>query len=349
MNEPDTDERRLEIENQYLESHEGSTAEQATRYGKAVLSVEKLAPKSLADIRNLDTQRTWYWDGLATIGIFLIVGKKACYKSWIALWISFHISQGLPFLGKTVKRAACLYYAGELDAIAMAERAKKLPIVNGTLDVIFSLPRGHAALEMLESLMIANGYGVIVLDMLPAILPADSDGNGYTETNVFMLALRRLAQKYSACFICLMHAGKAERVDYVDSVIGSTAYAGQADTVAVLSRKRKESIIQLSASGNHGKDSFLTINVNDNMTLELGDDSEIESAGLSADAMRMVLLMKENYPQGTSPAILSAVIGKPAENIRQSLLRLIDKQIVEKTGRGTYRVITQQDQEPLPF
>ena len=342
-----SDERRVELAGKYLDSHEGATVEDADKYADAVLSVEAIAPQSLSVIRDLPTTRTWFWDCLATVGIFLIVGKKACYKSWVALWMLWHNVAGLPFMGRTTKRVAGLYCALELDAIAMAERAKRLPPVDGILDVIFSLPRGQAALDTLESLMLARGYQVIVIDMLPAILPADSDGNGYTETTVFMLALRRLAQKYSACFVCLMHAGKAERVDYVDSVIGSTAYSGQSDTVAVLSRKRKESIVQLSASGNHGKDSFLTIKVNDDLSLELSDDPETETAGLSPDAVRLVSTLKDSYPDGASPAVLSAVMGKPAENIRQSLLRLCDKGIIERAGRGNYRAAGSPD--PVPF
>lgn len=344
----DTDERRVDLARKYLDSHEGATIEEADKYADAVLSVEAIAPQSLAVIRELPTTRTWFWDCISTVGIFLIVGKKACFKSWFALWLLWHKVAGLPFLGRTTKRVAGLYCALELDAIAMAERAKRLPPVDGILDVIFSLPRGQAALETLESLMIARGYRVIVIDMLPAILPADIDANGYTETTVFMLALRRLAQKYSACFVCLMHAGKAERVDYVDSVIGSTAYAGQADTVAVLSRKRKESVIQLSASGNHGKDSFLTIKVNDDLSLELSDDPETETAaGMSPDALRLVSTLRDSYPNGASPLILSSVLGKPSETIRQSLLRLCDKGIVERSGRGNYRAVTRP--EPVPF
>jgi hypothetical protein len=349
MTDPALVERRTELAGKLMSDDPGLSPDDADKKADAVIRVEEIAPQSLTAIRELDVARTWYWDFIATVGIFLIVGKKACYKSWVALWLLWHTSAGLPFLGRVTKKAPCLYCALELDEIAMAERAKKLPPSDGIIDVVFSLPRGQAALDALEALIIARGYRVIVIDMLPAILPADSDGNGYTETTVFMLALRRLAQKHSACIVCLMHAGKAERVDYVDSVIGSTAYAGQSDTVAVLSRKRKERVLQLSASGNHGKDTFLSIRVNDDLSLELAEDDGGNDAGLSPEASRIVSLLNETYPAGTSPSVLASVVGKPPEAVRQSLLRLCDRGIVERSGRGNYRIPSTVIPDPPEF
>jgi hypothetical protein len=303
----------------------------------------ELNPQPLSSLAAVTTQRIWFWDCVLTTGLGVIAAKKGCYKSWLSLQLAYAVAQGRPFLEKTTRKAPVLYMALELDNIAMAERCRKLGTAPDGLDVLFSFTRGLAALNDLEALLAAKAYRFVIVDMLPAILPKGTDGNSYDAITEFMLSLRRLAQSYSSCFLCLLHSGKAERADFVDSVLGSTGFAGQADTVIVLDRKRGDTIVKFMSSGNHGRDCCMKIEVGENMIMKRIEDDDSDGNFLPQSAEQVYTLLKDNYPQGTTAAVLSGVIGKSADAVRKILTRqLVDRGLVEQASRGIYKITNGQ-------
>lgn len=303
----------------------------------------ELNPQPLSSLADVTTQRIWYWDYVLTTGLGVIAAKKGCYKSWLSLQLAYAIAQGTPFLEKTTHKASVLYMALELDNIAMAERCKKLGTAPAGLDVLFSFTRGDDALKDMEALLAAKAYRFVIVDMLPAILPKGTDGNSYDAITDFMLSLRRLAQSYTACILCLLHSGKSERVDFVDSVLGSTGFAGQADTVIVLDRKRGDSTVKFMSSGNHGRDCCMKIEVGENMIMKRIEDNT-DGNSLSQSAEQIYTLLENSYPQGTTATVLSGVTGKSADAVRKILTRqLVDRGLVEQTARGVYKVTGQKD------
>jgi RecA-family ATPase len=303
------------------------------------MRADALAPVPLSEVQKIERQRIWYWDGIFTTGLAIIAAKKGLLKSWLALRLGIALSAGLPFLGKCTKKSNVLYLALELDEIAIAERARLCGDVRGCFDVLFSFRRGHDALTDLAALVDARGYRVVIVDMLPAILPAGTDGNAYDEITAFMLKLRRFAQSRELSIICLLHAGKAPREDFADAVMGSTGFAGQADTVAVLQRKRGDNVLKFLSTGNHGKDQAFKIRIGENVSMEVIEESELEkqTAYLSAEQERVLTTMTEFYPEGTTPVVLAGVLGKTSDAVRIQLNRLIERGAVERIGRGVYQ------------
>jgi hypothetical protein len=304
----------------------------------------ELNPQPLSSLSDVTTQRIWYWDYVLTTGLGVIAAKKGCYKSWLSLQLAYAIAQGTPFLEKTTHKASVLYMALELDNIAMSERCRKIGTAPAGLDVLFNFTRGDDALKDMEALLAAKEYRFIVVDMLPAILPKGVDGNSYDAITDFMLSLRRLAQSYSACILSLLHSGKSERVDFVDSVLGSTGFAGQADTVIVLDRKRGDTTVKFMSSGNHGRDCCMKIEVGEDMIMHRVEDDDEDGKFLSQSSEQIYTLLKDNYPQGATATVLSGVTGKSADAVRKILTRqLVTRGFVEQTGRGVYKATGQKD------
>lgn len=334
----DTAERLTELAGKFMA--DGMSQEDADRHAKKIMRADAMAPVPLSEVQIIQRQRVWYWDGIFTTGLAIIAAKKGLLKSWLALRLGIALSSGLPFLGKCTKKANVLYLALELDEIAIAERARLCGDVRGCFDVLFSFRRGNDALSDLAALVDARGYNVVVVDMLPAILPAGTDGNGYDEVTTFMLQLRRFAQSRELSIICLLHAGKAPREDFADAVLGSTGFAGQADTVAVLQRKRGDNVLKFLSTGNHGKDQAFKIRIGENVSMELVEESELEkkTAYLSAEQERIITTIAENYPNGTTPTVLAGVLGKSVQSIRVTLSRMVEAGAVERFERGKYRL-----------
>ena len=336
---PDEAERITEIAGRLIEADPGLSPQEADKQAKKIMRADDLAPVSLTEVQKIERQRIWFWDGIFTTGLAIIAAKKGLLKSWLALRLGIAMSAGLPFLGRCTKKASILFLALELDEIAIAERARLCGDVRGCFDVLFSFRRGNDALSDLAALVDARGYNVIFVDMLPAILPAGVDGNGYAEVTAFMLQLRRFAQSREVSIVCLLHAGKAPREDFADAVMGSTGFAGQADTVAVLQRKRGDSVLKFLSTGNHGKDQAFKIRIGENVNMELVEESELErqAAYLSAEQERVLMTMTEFYPEGTTPTVLAGVLGKTSDAVRIQLNRLIERGAVERIGRGVYQ------------
>jgi len=335
---PDEAERLTELSGRFMD--DGMSQEDADRQARKVMRADELAPVPLSEVQKIERKRIWFWDGIFTTGLAIIAAKKGLLKSWLALRLGIALSAGLPFLGKCTKKSNVLYLALELDEIAIAERARLCGDVRGCFDVLFSFRRGHDALVDLAALVDARGYRVVIIDMLPAILPAGTDGNAYDEITAFMLQLRRFAQSRELSIVCLLHAGKAPREDFADAVMGSTGFAGQADTVAVLQRKRGDNVLKFLSTGNHGKDQAFKIRIGENVSMEVVEESELEkqTAYLSAEHERIITTIAENYTNGTTPLVLASVLGKSVQSVRVALSRMVEAGTIERFERGKYRL-----------
>lgn len=315
---------------------EGATPEEADRRAHAVIRADALNPRALEDIRKLELIREWILAGLFTPGVAILAAKKGNWKSLFSLQAAYAIAAGAPFLGREVEHSRVLYLALELDELAMSERAQKIGPAPDGLDVLTSIGRGDDALEDVEALLLARGYRLVVVDMLSAILPAGTDGNHYDEVTPWMLRLRRLAQQYHACILCLMHSPKSTRDDFADAVLGSTGFAGQADSIIVLDRKRGEDTANLYSTGNHGRDQAFRIRIDGDLRLHL--DGEIPVAKDTADREAVLAALSRNGANGASAAMIGTATGKSEDAARKMLQRLAADGKAERIRRGLYVV-----------
>lgn len=341
MSAPDYTERLAEIAGRFIA--DGRTQEEADTLARATLRVEELNPRPLEDIRKLDLKRTWILDGILTTGIAVLAAKKGNWKSLLSMQAAYAIAAGAPFLDRASQRGPVLYLALELDDIAMSERAARLGPCPEGLDILLSFTRGEEALADIEKLLLIKNYTLIVVDMLSAILPRGTDGNAYDEVTPFMLRLRRIAQHYSACILCLMHSPKASRDDFADAVLGSTGFAGQADSILVLDRKRAESSAKLSITGNHGADSFFRIGIDSNLRITTESGSLAMEAPTHPSKQDAALdELKKANGEPISAAMVGQIIGtgtdqkKNTDNARKALEELVRQGKAYKPQSGRY-------------
>lgn len=320
------------------------TTEEAERRELALVRAETLSPQSMESIRELDAIRTWRWDQMLTTGVSVLAAKKGHWKSLLALQLAYAVAAGRPFLNRAVARANVLYAALELDSIAMSERAKRCGPAPSGLDVLFSFRRGDGALVDLEALVLSRGYGLVILDMLPALLPAGFDGNAYEQVTHFMLALRRLAQRYSLSILALTHSPKSSRDDFADAVIGSVGFAGQADSIIFLERKRGDNTAKLFSTGNHGRDQSMKIALDPETLVLTVTDEGASFLSTEREAVQAVL---RKHPDGISTTDVSGIVGKTFDATRKILARMVDEGQAQRIRPGVFTL--PDDSNVLPF
>ena len=327
---PCDSERLAEISGRFIA--EGRAPEEADARAKMLCRAETLNPRSLEDIRMMDLKREWIVDALMTPGLVILAAKKGNWKSLLALQCGYAVASGAAFLGRATTKGPCLYLALELDELAMSERAQKIGPCPQGLDVMTAFERGTNAIADLEALIVARGYRLIVVDMLQAILPGGTDGNAYDDVTPFLLTLRRLGQKYKAAILCLMHSPKSSRDDFADAVLGSTGFAGQADNIIVLERKRGSDTADLFATGNHGKDTAFRIRIDEDLRLSL--DGLIPVSRDSQAKEEVLDALTKLGPDGGSAKTIGESIGRGEDATRKILERLMVDRKAERVRRG---------------
>ena len=79
-------------------------------------------------------------------------------------------------------------------------------------------------MEVLEADIVATGAVLVVIDTFQRMAKT-KQGNEYAEVTADMDPYIHLAQKTGAHILLIHHAGKGDRADPVDAVLGSTGYA----------------------------------------------------------------------------------------------------------------------------
>jgi len=275
-------------------------------------------------------ERTWFVDGMLTPGFNLLIAKKGIGKSFFALQAAVAVASGKPFLGRKTIQSPVLLVTTEIDRIALHERIQRFGELPSQLFVAYGWTVGDQALYDAEVVIKEHGIRVLIFDMFLPVIPAGMDTNSY-DTSAFFLKFRLMAQRHEAAIIAIWHSGKAERTDFMDAAIGTTGLLGQSDSVLSLDRKRGESGGKLYIGGNHGAEEVLSLTF-ENCTWNLGEGT----ASFLGSKDEELLNALKKYPAGESYATVAALINRGKEATRAALIRLEDRGLVTKTGRGIY-------------
>jgi hypothetical protein len=273
--------------------------------------------------------RVWFIEGMVTAGLCIVSARKGLGKSFFALQAGAAIASGGTFLGQHAERSRVLYVPLELDRVALHERLTKMPPSPEGLDVVYSWPRGDAALELLEAAIEQGGYKVIIVDMLGGILPNDAETNSY-DLSPWLLELRRVALRAGAAIVALHHATKGDSGDPVSNLMGTSAFGGQADSIIAIDRKRGESGAKIYIAGNHGRDRTIVARFDDCRWIP-ADEEAVDSPRLG-EAEGKVLAILGAHPEGLSATVLGATMAKNPNWIRAVLSKLAARGLVIKRG-----------------
>ena len=210
----------------------------------------------------------WMIDGILTKhGFAVMYGQPGTGKSFIAIDMALCMAHGLPWHGRDTKAGTVLYIAGEgVGGLGKRVKAHKLHNEiegNGSLKVL-PIAVDMVDPESVEKLIrtidgLNTEFSCLVIDTVARSMTGEE--NSATDMSAFVRGCDAIKHHTGCGLLAIHHAGK-DASRGMNSMRGSSALAGAADTVLAVG-KSSESIISLSCDKQKDSDPF------DKMTFEL--------------------------------------------------------------------------------
>lgn len=275
--------------------------------------------------------RQWVVDGLLLNGGFsLLCGKPKSGKSSLSRCLALSVARGQPFLDRKVERGPVLLLALEDHRTMLQEAFRKLGS-NGEEQILIhvgSIPGNP--IRQLEMLIETYRPALVIIDTVFRFTKC-FDVNSYTAVLESLTPVADTARQYGVHIMAVHHAGKSERSDSLDSVLGSVAVHGSMDCTMLLSRKPEFRVFE--SQQRYGVDLPPTMLAfeNDTGIVKLGlPVSEIENAKTAEE----ILDFLSGCDGPVSELEITDAIGRRTQTIRRSLRQLRDSGSVLRQGSG---------------
>jgi KaiC/GvpD/RAD55 family RecA-like ATPase len=189
-------------------------------------------------------------DRIPAGGIVVVAGKPKAGKSTAIRALCLAVARRTEWLGHACAPGAAWYLALEGRRRDIRDHFRRMGArASDDLRVfVGQAPRNIVA--QVEQLATRERPAVIVIDTMQRFLRAESTDD-YAEMTTLLDVVIGIAQRSGSTIILLHHAGKTDRAS-IDSVLGSTAITGSADTVVVINRTDRYRLI--STIQRHGDD-----------------------------------------------------------------------------------------------
>jgi hypothetical protein len=284
------------------------------------------------EIMHFDPQRWLVPDLLVEGGVVILAGRPKIGKSWFALQIANAIAEGTPFFGREITRGEVVYLALEDSLRRLKSRSDLLGSLWSTkLRFFTEWSKGADALEDLRNLLEYVGIvKLIVVDVVARIFPSDADHNDYGMVGDYLAEIQKLSVKYETAFLLVHHFGKAVREDFIDGLIGSTAYSSTTDTVLGLKRARGTQEAVLSVTGRDVEEQEFALS----FALPGGWKSEgmASDVRLSQERRQIIDLLSKEGP--LTPKEIALHLESTSDRVRQLLFKMKNTGLVmERAGK----------------
>ena len=294
--------------------------------------------------------------GIIPEGLTVLAGAPKVGKSWLVLGCGLAVAAPGRALGKIeCERRPVCYFALEDGDRRMQDRCRKLldspwrprePIPAAFSYLTDVLP--GQILPTLGEYLAMSGHlaPLVIVDTLGRCLPpAQAGESAYGRDYRVVSDLKALADRYpGTAIVACHHDRKATTADFVDSVSGTNAIAGAADTVLLLTRPRGEAAGLLQVTGRDVTEGCYAVSF-DWCAWTL-DGADLAEAGQAAEARRATAGLGDRsaeiagYVNGqqdpVTPARVAAALGLGNDAAGKYLRRLADTGRIRKAGRGTY-------------
>ena len=168
-------------------------------------------------------------------------------KSWLALDLCLSVAMGVPFLGKETEKCGSLYLALEDGERRLKERMTLVlqgnpPPENFNMTIKAGTIENGLISQLENHVKSKPETGLIVIDVLQRIRGKQGrNSNVYALDYDDMGALKSFADKHHICVLILHHTNKLrDDDDPYNTISGTTGLMGSADTIFILSRKKRE-------------------------------------------------------------------------------------------------------------
>jgi RecA-family ATPase len=282
----------------------------------------------------------YLWQGvLPDAGLAICAASKASGKTLLLLQLADAIARGREFLGIPTTESKVLFIELELSQRRTEQRLSKMGIVPGAnIDFSFEWQTGAEGLQALADAIEAQGYRLVVVDVLQLLWPIEADANSYQDVYSVLAPLRQLANDLGVMIMLVTHRRKMETADYLDGVMGSVAMQANADVLLTLIRNRGEENAVLFIDGNDIEAQKLALDFcTDPLGYRLSTASP-EELRQTPERRRLIEYLREHGGHGRTSEIATA-LGIDDSTVSRLLRRLADNGLIVRTQYGEYTLL----------
>ena len=210
---------------------------------------------------------TWIVNEALPTGLAMICAPSKIGKSWMMLQLGLAVSEGKDFLNFKTNTNGVLYYALEDSKSRLKDRmTKMLKGKRASTDLHFTLSADAIDNGFLEKvtdeMKIHPNIKLVIVDTLQKVRgKVVKNESVYSGDYREMAKLKDFADTNKICFLFVHHLRKlADESDVFNMISGSTALMGAADTIFIISKKKRmEESATLSMTGRDIEQSDLVI------------------------------------------------------------------------------------------
>ena len=294
--------------------------------GKNSLRFEKIG-----ELLNLPEEEIQWLveDRLPSGGLSLFVAKPKVGKSTLARCLALAVAQGKPWLNHEVSRGPVLYLALEEKIAEVVKHFKAMGATESDPIFIFAGISPQDGLTQLKETVVTHKPVLVIIDPLFRFTRV-KDGNSYTEVTAALEPLIDLARKSGSHVLLVHHGGKGERIGG-DSILGSTAIFGSADTAFIMKRtETTRTVYSIQRYGPDLEEIVLTMD-EDSGWITASGSKHNHDIDLSKTAI-LEFLANQSEPI-EEKEILDHVEGRKALKVK-AVRALVTEGKVERTGEG---------------
>lgn len=256
-------------------------------------------------------------DKLISQGVSVVSGASKIGKSWLMLWLSLQVAQGLPLWGFEVKQSDVLYLCLEDTERRIKDRLYKLTDTapcNLRFAVMCNLLGSGLEVQIKEHIADYPETRLIIIDTLQKVRDSrNSVGKAgmYAGDYDDISSIKRIADDFNIAVLLVHHLRKlGDSSDPFNEISGSTGIAGAADTNFILKRKRSDDTATLLVSGRDVEYQEMTLQF-DNLVwkmLEHKDSNDIHKDEIPKFLFRIVDFMSERSQwNGTATELIESM------------------------------------------
>lgn len=292
----------------------------------------------------------WTIDGLIPEGLCILAGKPKSKKSWLALAIGVGVAYGgKAFSYYDVTPGRVLYLDLESNQRRMKSRLRGIIGEQAAwpknFDIATEWKRGDEGITLLDGYCTAHpDTRLIVIDIWARFRSMrDPKADAYEQDYNALQALNAWAESRNVTVIVIHHTRKAKSDDVFEEISGTTGIVGAVATAMILTRSPDvpdEQLLHMT-----GRDLI----VDEPIALKWDAYTcqhiyVATGAEASSSAERRKILAAMDDDKGYHLKELAALTGKTLQNLSNQLRRLVDDNLVQRTGRGTYAKVIIPDE-----
>ena len=219
-------------------------------------------------------------------GLTLLVGPPKVGKSVLLLRVGLETARAGEVFGLQAEGMQVFYLALEDSDRRMQARADEL-LGGGEIPADFTYQteiKPGRLIETVAAWLGKAGRGLVLIDTLGrALEPARNGETTYERDYRIMNSLKQTADAHDGSSVVVSHhAKKGKSEDWLETVSGTNAIAGSADTIIMLNRARTEQDGLLRIAGRDVEEAEYAVTKQDHVGWQLDGDSLEDAAGRAA-------------------------------------------------------------------